>query len=129
MYRILLVEDEPALQETLGESLRSRKYDVQSATDGEMAVNLAKSGKPDLILLDLILPKKYGLDVLKELREDETTENIPVIVLTNLEKVGEVERAIELGAATYLVKTNYSINEIIGKIEQVLSEQELKKNT
>jgi DNA-binding response OmpR family regulator len=124
MNKILLVEDEAALQKTLGESLRSRKYEVQSATDGEAAVRLAKSGKPDLILLDLILPKKHGLEVLEELRQDETTSNIPVIILTNLENVGEVEKAIGLGATTYLVKANYSLNEVIEKVDQVL-----KKNT
>lgn len=120
MSKILLIEDEAALQKTLGESLRSRKYEVQSATDGEAGIRLAKSGKPDLILLDLILPKKHGLEVLEELRQDEMTSNIPVIILTNLENVGEVEKAIGLGATTYLVKANYSLNEVIEKVEQVL---------
>ena len=120
MSKILFIEDEAAIQKTLGESLRSKGYDVQSATDGEAGLRLAKSGKPDLILLDLILPKKHGLDVLKELREDENTANIPVMILTNLENVGEVERAIELGATTYLVKANYSLNEVIEKVEQIL---------
>ncbi|MCX6737963.1 MAG: response regulator [Candidatus Parcubacteria bacterium] len=120
MSKILFIEDEVAIQKTLGESLRSKGYDVQAATDGEMGVRLAKSGKPDLILLDLILPKKHGLDVLKELREDEVTEHIPVMILTNLENVGEVEKAIELGATTYLIKANYSLNEVIEKVEQLL---------
>ncbi|PIS34541.1 MAG: response regulator [Parcubacteria group bacterium CG08_land_8_20_14_0_20_43_9] len=120
MSKILLIEDEVALQKTLGESLKSRKHEVQSALDGEAGLRLAKSGKPDLILLDLILPKKHGLDVLKELRKDDETSNIPVIILTNLENVGEVESAIELGATTYLVKANYSLNEVIEKVEEAL---------
>ncbi|MBU1046029.1 response regulator [Patescibacteria group bacterium] len=123
MSKILLIEDEAALQKTLGESLRAKKFEVQSALDGEAGLRLAKSGKPDLILLDLILPKKHGLEVLEELRKDEATSNIPVIILTNLENVGEVEKAIEFGATTYLVKANYSLNEVIEKVEQALAKK------
>ncbi|MBU3964420.1 response regulator [Patescibacteria group bacterium] len=125
MSKILFIEDEAAIQKTLGESLRSRGFDVKSALDGEIGLRLAKSEKPDLILLDLILPKKHGLEVLEELRKDETTSNIPVMILTNLENAGEVEKAIELGATTYLVKANYSLNEVIEKVEQALAKKNI----
>jgi len=122
MKKILFIEDEVAIQKTLGEFLRKKGYEVQSALDGEVGLRLAKTGNPDLILLDLILPKKHGLDVLKELHLDNNTKNIPVIILTNLENVGEVEKAIEFGATTYLVKANYSLEEVTEKIKKVLGD-------
>ena len=93
-----------------------------SAMDGEEGFRLAKSEQPDLILLDLILPKLNGFEVLKRLKEEKATEDIPVIVLTNLEGMGDVEKALELGAMTYLVKANYSLEEVLQKIKQALGE-------
>jgi len=122
MKKILFIEDEAAIQKTLGESLRRKGYEVKAALDGEIGLRLAKAEKPDLILLDLILPKIHGLVVLEELRKDKQTKDIPVIILTNLENVGEVERAIQLGATTYLVKTNYSLEEVIEKVRKALEE-------
>ena len=122
MKKILFIEDEVAIQKTLGEFLRKKGYEVQSALDGEVGLRLAKTGNPDLILLDLILPKKHGLDVLKELHLDNNTKNIPVIILTNLENVGEVEKAIEFGATTYLVKANYSLEEVTEKVKKLLGD-------
>jgi len=120
MKKILFVEDEMALQKTLGESLRKKGYDVQSALDGEAGLRLAISIKPDLVLLDLVLPKMYGLDVLKKMRESKEAKNIPVIILTNLEDIGEVEKAVEWGATTYLIKANYNLDEIIKKVDDIL---------
>ncbi len=91
-----------------------------SALDGELGLKLAKERKPDLILLDLILPKVNGFDVLKNLKEDRETKNIPVIVLTNLEGIEDVNKAIELGATTYLVKAKYSLEEVVEKIKKAL---------
>jgi len=122
MKKILFIEDEAAIQKTLGEFLRKKGYEVQSALDGEVGLRLAKTGNPDLILLDLILPKKHGLDVLKELHLDNNTKNIPVIILTNLENVGEVEKAIEFGATIYLVKANYSLEEVTEKVKKLLGD-------
>jgi DNA-binding response OmpR family regulator len=120
MKKILFIEDESALQKTFREVLEKENYEMISALDGEAGLRLAKSQKPDLILLDLILPKKDGFEVLKELKEDESTKGIPVIVLTNLEDVESVERAIELGATTYLVKAQYTLEEVIQKVKKAL---------
>jgi len=122
MKKILFIEDESALQKTFGEILRQEGYEMISALDGETGLRLAKSEKPDLILLDLILPKMPGFDVLKKLKEDNETKDIPVIVLTNLEDIKDVDRAIELGATTYLVKAKYSLEEIVEKIKNALGE-------
>jgi len=93
-----------------------------SALDGEVGLRLAKEKKPDLILLDLILPRVHGFDVLKKLKEDKETKEIPVIVLTNLEGIGDVDKALEMGATTYLVKAQYSLEEVVDKIKKALHE-------
>jgi len=120
MKTILLIEDEAALQKTLGDTLGAAGYKVLQALDGEAGLRLALSEKPDLILLDLIMPRKTGFDVLTELKQNPATEDLPVIVLTNLETVDNVEKALAAGAVTYLVKANYSLKDILGKIEQAL---------
>ena len=93
-----------------------------SALDGEVGLRLAKEKKPDLILLDLILPRVHGFEVLKQLKTDPETKKIPIIVLTNLEGIGDVEKAIELGANTYLIKAQYSLEEVLEKIKKALEE-------
>jgi len=122
MKTILFVEDESALQKTFGDILQQEGYEMISALDGEIGLRLAKENKPNLILLDLILPKIHGFDVLKKLKEDNETKEIPVIVLTNLEGLEDVEKALELGATTYLVKTQYSLEEVVQKIKKALGE-------
>ena len=119
---ILFIEDESALQKTFGEIFKQEGYEMTSALDGEVGLRLAKTKKPDLILLDLILPKINGFDVLKKTKENPETKEIPVIVLTNLEGVGDLDKVIELGATTYLVKTQYSLEEVVEKIKKALGE-------
>jgi two-component system alkaline phosphatase synthesis response regulator PhoP len=120
MKKILFIEDESALQKTFGEFLTQEGYQVISALDGELGLNLAKEKKPDLILLDLILPKLNGFEVLKKIKEADETKEIPVIVLTNLENMRDIDKALELGATTYLVKANYSLQEIAEKIKNTI---------
>lgn len=120
MKKILFIEDESALQKTLGEYLRQDGYDIVSALDGENGIKMAKSAKPDLILLDLILPKANGFEVLKQLKSDGETMRIPIIILTNLEDMADINQAIEIGATTYLVKARYSLEEVSQKIKDVL---------
>lgn len=121
MKTILIIDDESALQKTFGDVLTEEGYETISALDGGTGLRLAKTKKPDLILLDLILPKMHGFDVLAQLKQDSETKNIPVVVLTNLGKKDDVNKAIELGATTYLVKAQYSLEEIIEKVRKVLS--------
>ena len=125
MKNILFIEDEIALQKTFGDILKQEGYKMISASDGEAGLKLANpptgGKKPDLILLDLILPKVHGFEVLKNLKEDKETKDIPVIVLTNLEGIEDVDKALQLGATTYLVKANYSLEEVLEKIKQALN--------
>jgi DNA-binding response OmpR family regulator len=120
MKKILFIEDEQALQKTLGDFLREKGFEVIAALNGEDGLRLAGARKPDLILLDLILPKMDGFEVLRELKEEEETKKIPIIVLTNLERMEDVDKAISLGATTYLVKASYSLEEVVEKIKQAL---------
>jgi CheY-like chemotaxis protein len=122
MKKILFIEDESALQKTLSDYLKKEGYEVVSALDGETGLKLAKNQKPDLILLDLILPKMDGFEVLEKLTQDPETKDIPVIILTNLERMEDIERALELGAKTYLVKANYTLQEVTEKVKKALGE-------
>ena len=122
MKKILFIEDESALQQAVSQVLGERGFETLVALDGNLGIALAKKEIPDLILLDLILPQKNGFDVLNELKKDESTKHIPIIILTNLEESRDVERAIALGATTYLVKTNYKLEEVVEKIKSILGE-------
>ena len=118
--KILFVEDEMCLQKVYKDFFRKRGFRLIPAYDGETALKLAGEEIPDLILLDIILPKKDGFEVLKELKENPRLAKVPVIVITNLEGAEHVERAVSLGARAYLVKANYSLKEIIEKIRETV---------
>ncbi len=120
MAKILIVEDEAFLQKALAEFLESEKFETIGALDGEKGLEMAKKEKPDLIILDIILPKKDGYEVLAELKQDEETKNIPVILLTNLESPEDIQRAFEKGASTYLVKSDYKLEDIARKVKEML---------
>ena len=119
--KILFIEDEMNLQKSLAPRLKDEGLEMISALDGEIGLRQAREKMPDLIILDLVLPKKDGFEVLKELKSETDLAHIPVIVLTNLEGSQEVEKALSLGAFTYLVKANYSLDDMVGKIKQALS--------
>jgi len=118
--KILVVEDDASLNRALVEFLTEEKFEIESALDGEKGLELAASAKPDLILLDIVLPKKDGYEVLEALKKDEKTKRIPVILLTNLESQEDIMKAFEKGASTYLVKANYKLEEIVKKIKETL---------
>lgn len=118
--KILVVEDDMVLNKALNEFLGSEGFEVVTAIDGEEGIRKAFEEKPELVLLDIIMPKKDGYEVIKELKADERTRNTPIILLTNLGSVRDVEKALELGATTYLVKADYKLEEITQKIKSVL---------
>ena len=122
MKKILFIEDDITLQKAFGTILKGKGYEVTSAFDGETGLKMAKEEGPDLILLDLILPKIHGFEVLKRLKEEKETQEIPVIILTNLEDTENVGKALELGATTYLFKTQYGLEEVLEKIKKTLGE-------
>jgi DNA-binding response OmpR family regulator len=118
--KVLIVEDEEILYRVLQEKLESEKHNVKVAIDGELALEMVKSFKPDFILLDIILPKKDGLSVLAELKASEEFSSIPVIVLSNLAEDDKIKEALKLGALDYFVKTQHPLAEIVEKIEESL---------
>ncbi|MFH1967940.1 MAG: response regulator [bacterium] len=116
--KILIVEDEEALSNIIREELSGEGHDCKIAKDGEEALSLASSFRPDILLLDLILPKKNGLEVLAELKADEKLKKITVIVLSNLAEDENIKKSLLLGAADYFVKSQHSIYEVIEKIQK-----------
>lgn len=118
--KILFIEDDGALQQAAGYMLEREGYIALSALDGDTALRVAKNEHPDLILLDLVLPKRSGFEVLKELKKDPELGKIPVIILSNLESNDDINKALEFGGTTYLVKSNYRLEEIIVKIKNAL---------
>ena len=116
--KILVIEDEATLQKALNDVLLQEGFEVSSASDGITGLEIAKKENPDLILLDIILPKMDGFEVLAKLKADD--ENTPVVILTNLSDVNDVQKALDLGATTYLVKADYHLNEVIQKIKEIL---------
>jgi DNA-binding response OmpR family regulator len=118
---ILVVEDEPTLRETLAESLEADGYRAVQAADGRTAMEHFRADKPDLVLLDLIMPKLQGFEVLKALKADPATAMIPVVVLSNLGHDADVQRALESGAVAYLVKANLSLEELVVRARAALA--------
>lgn len=117
--KILFIEDERRFQETLGAKLQKEGYEMLAAFDGESGLKMVEEEKPDLILLDLILPKKDGFKVLEILKAKPELSPIPVIVVTNLESKKDIEKALSLGVRSYLVKASYTLDEIAQKVREI----------
>jgi DNA-binding response OmpR family regulator len=121
MKKILIIEDDTSLSQSLSAGFRDAGFEAFLAEDGEVGLQKIQEKKPDLILLDLILPKKHGFKVLEELQASPELKKIPVLVLTNLETPQDIERAFTFGIKGYLVKANYSLDEIVKKAVEVLT--------
>lgn len=121
--KILVVEDETFLVKIYAVKLKKEGYEVTIANDGEEAVRLAAEVNPDLILLDLILPKMNGFEALEKMRASAANKTTPVIVLSNLGQEEDIKRAEGLGADGYLVKANFSIQDIVAKIRETLEKR------
>jgi CheY-like chemotaxis protein len=117
---VLIVDDEELITKALAKKLQNGGYDVLVRRNGEDGLKAALSEKPDLLLLDMIMPKMDGMTVLTKLREDEWGKDLPVIVLTNLESGEEAEKSKQSGVFDYLVKTNWSLSDVLSKVEEAL---------
>jgi DNA-binding response OmpR family regulator len=118
--KVLVVEDDLVLQRTVFDFLALEGFEMVAASNGEEGIEVAKRENPDLILLDIILPKKDGFEVIEALKADEETKNIPIILLTNLGSLNDVEKALKMGANNYLVKADYKMEEVARKVKEVL---------
>lgn len=116
MKKILIIEDDKFLRELIVRKLIKEGYETSEAIDGEEGIKKIKSDRPDLILLDLILPGIDGFKVLSKMKEDPTISSTRVIILSNLGQKEDVEKGLKLGAIDYLIKAHFTPGEIIEKI-------------
>jgi len=118
--KILIIEDELTLRSVLAEKLKSDGFEVLEAKNGEEGLEVSISQKPNLILLDIVMPKMDGLTMLEKLREDSWGKKVPVIILTNLSSGAEMSRSAENGVSGYLVKTDWKLEDVVKKIKEIL---------
>ena len=117
---VLIVEDDNFLANIYQTKFDMEGFKVSVAGDGEAGLNEAKKKKPDIILLDILLPKLDGFGVLSKLKEDPEVKNIPVILLTNLGQKDDVQKGLDLGASDYLIKAHFKPSEVVDKVKKVL---------
>jgi DNA-binding response OmpR family regulator len=118
--KILIIEDEEALYSVLRTKFISEGYNVLIATDGLEGLALTENEKPDIILLDIVMPKMDGITMLKELRKNSWGKDIPVIVLSNLSEAEKTQELLYQGVSEYLIKTDWSLEEVVKKVKEVL---------
>jgi len=125
--KILFVDDDNFLRKVYQSELGDRGYEVVLAADGEEGIQKAQSEDPDLIILDMIMPKKNGFEVLTELQKNPQTAAIPVIILSNLGQEEDIKKGLDLGAVEYLVKDNITLSTIVDKVNQYLNSKTKSK--
>ena len=121
MTKIVAAEDDKLISNSLCEALKTAGYEPTPAYDGEEALAKIKEVMPDLVLLDIMMPKMDGISVLREIRSNTATSEIPVVVLTNIGDVETISKIVEAGAADYLLKSDQSVDNVIQKVKDVLA--------
>jgi DNA-binding response OmpR family regulator len=121
--KILIVEDEPMLASLLKSRLEKEGFVADHAKDGLEAVNFLKKGKYSLVLLDIILPKMSGFEVMESLKNDPNFSDVPIVIVSNLGQESDIQRGETLGAIGYFVKAQLSIEELIRKIKEFFESQ------
>ena len=116
--KILIVEDEEILINLLQRKLIQEGYDVIVARNGEEGLKLMKEASPDLILLDVLMPKKGGLEVMADMQKDNHLRDIPVIIISNSGQPVEIDKARKLGAKDWLIKTEFDPQEVVDKVKK-----------
>ncbi len=119
MAKVLVVEDDRFLVSAYRAKLEKSGYEVQIASDGDEALAVLKTFTPDVILLDLVMPRRDGFSTLEEIKKDARLDKIPVIVTSNLGQKEDIDKAMALGANDYIIKSDLSIEELVGKIQKV----------
>jgi CheY-like chemotaxis protein len=121
MAKVLLVEDDPFVQRMYKRMFAHQNYDLSFASDGNQGITLAHEIKPELILLDIMMPGINGFEVLEKLKSDPETQNITVLILTNIGDDASIEKAKALGAAFYMIKADFSPEEVIDEVKKYLT--------
>lgn len=118
--QVLIVEDDTFLSGMYVTKLELEGIDVELASDGQQAINVVQKRRPDVILLDVVMPKMSGFDVLSWLKKTKETKDIPVILLTNLGEKEDVQKGLKLGAVDYLIKAHFLPSEVVEKIKRIV---------
>lgn len=126
-YTVLIVEDDKFFVKAFKDKLKREGFNVAIALNGKEAMLRLKEEKPDIVLLDLIMPVKDGFEVLEEMKLSDDLKDIPVIILSVLEQSKDVKKGLELGAVDYLVKGDFSISAVVKKIKEHLTKARIKK--
>jgi len=121
MTKILLVEDDPMLQDIYITKLKEKGFEVSLASDGEKVMPQLQKTKPDLMLLDIVLPLRDGWEVLSEVRKDPAWNNMKIVVLSNIGEPSDVEKGFALGANLYLIKAHFTPSQVVGEINKLLT--------
>jgi CheY-like chemotaxis protein len=124
MTKVVVADDDRMFRKAAETTLRRQGYSVATAADGEEALQLIRAEQPDIIVLDLIMPKLQGFDVLQILKEDPPTSNIPVIVLSSLAQDQDKQEALKLGAVAYFNKSTFSLAELVNQIQHTLTSEQ-----
>ena len=120
MKKVLIIEDDDFLVGLEAAKIKSSGFEVVSAQTGEDALKKINEPKLDVILLDLLLPNFDGFEILKKIKENEKTKDIPVIIFSNLSENKDIEKAISLGATKFMVKSNFSLEELIEQVKKLI---------
>jgi len=121
MAKILIIEDDPLMLRLYQKIFTFEKYEVETAGDGQEGLDKARASKPTLILLDIMMPKINGLQVLDKLKADPDTKKIPVVMLTNLAGQQDAESALAKGAVKYIIKSEYEPKQVADMVKQILA--------
>jgi len=119
--KIFIVEDEPFLSDMYKFKFEQENFEVTSASDGEEALRIIRRQKPDIILLDIVMPKLNGFEMLEELKKSPITKSIPVLIFSNLSQKEEIKKGMALGAEDFFIKSNYTPNQVLEKVRNILT--------
>ena len=120
---VLIVEDDVFLAEIYQKKFEMEGFKVSTANNGEKGLSDIQKKKPDIVLLDILLPKLDGFAVLEELKKDPAVKDVPVILLTNLGQKDDVQRGLDEGASDYLIKTHFKPSEVVDKVRKILQKK------
>ncbi|MBU1177474.1 MAG: response regulator [Patescibacteria group bacterium] len=120
MKKILIIEDDSFLSEMYSTKLTQDGFEVEVAVDGKQGMDKIKNIKPDLVLLDIVLPKMDGFEILENTKKDKELQDIPIILLTNLGQKNEIEKGLSLGADEYIIKAHFTPTAVVAKVKEVL---------
>lgn len=125
--KVLIIEDDSYISDMYKIKFESENFETIVAEDGINGIKEIEKQKPDIVLLDIVMPKVDGFSVLKMIKKNEDSKDIPVVLLTNLGQKDNVERGFELGATSYIIKAHFTPSEVVKKVKEILEKEKEKK--